>query len=78
MTNTDKMQEIKATLKLTCNNDDIKEKYTIKDQTIISELEAIAEINNGEINECYINKYGLTPRHIKETFGGKYKTILNY
>ena len=60
------------------SQEDIIDKYTIKDQDTILDLEAIAEANNGEINERYFNRYGLTPRHIKETFQGKYKPVLNY
>jgi len=57
--------------------DDIINKYTIKDENIIAELENIAENNGGKINEIHFNKYGLTPRHIKETFAGRYYPEMN-
>ena len=57
--------------------DDIINRYTIKDKNIIEELEKIAENNGGKINEIHFNKYGLTPRHIKETFAGRYYPEMN-
>ncbi|MFW6016257.1 MAG: hypothetical protein ACOCRK_07435 [bacterium] len=58
--------------------DDEVNHYIIKDENIKKELEEIAEANNNTITENHFNKYMLTPRHITETFKGKYQPKLLY
>lgn len=58
--------------------EDLHAKYIIHDEEIKEELQQIAKQNNGAINECFINVYGLTPRHVTETFNNKYHVELNY
>ena len=70
-------QYVKPLIIYNTKQDEIN-RYIIKDQNIISELEAVAKANNNRINENIFNIYGLTPRHIIETFKGKYYPELNY
>ena len=50
--------------------------YTIESKEIREDLQQIAEKNKGVIHECFLNSYGLTPRHVHVTFDGKYSVEL--
>ena len=55
---------------------DYNKEYQITNSEIYYIIQQYAEANNNKVHESVLNRYGLTPRHIKETFNGKYDVIL--
>lgn len=55
---------------------DYHKEYQINNSEAYNTIKQYAEEHNNQIPEVIINRYGLTPRHIKETFNNKYSVIL--
>jgi len=52
------------------------EEYQITDSMVKNIIKQYAEENNNQVHESLLNRFGLTPRHVKETFNNKYEVIL--
>lgn len=55
---------------------DYYKEYQIVNSEAYNTIKQYAEEHENKVPEIIINRYGLTPRHIKETFNNKYNVIL--